>query len=406
MCVSADGPLRCVPDGTGIVINFSIIGADRESGQEVKAVVPASDRQAAEQWAARSGILWTEITPISVTSDYAAEKDGVIWLIGALAIGLSLLILRPQLDLSNAAHVGSLLGAVIGAFIFIFLFGLIGAKLGGKSALRARLGFFVASFLVLALVCAGESRIRATAARQQDIHDVQQTAQALVTQIKSMAGTQPASSRPASVEPPDVTIHDLNASELAETKLLMNEMQKFVAESTALGQSYQKRISTIMGEGLIRPENLDTAEHLAQTKAKLAELRKLLDERDKAVDTQFEALPPRVNVLPINTAMKQSAIDGYYRTGRRAQELVHQIEEQDRNLVDAAIELAKFMEGRLGRFKRDDNELVFKDGADVKTYNAYMDRINQAAATENELTQKQQELMQESTAKMEQFLGK
>lgn len=388
------------------MINFSIIGADRESGQEVRAIVPATDRQAAEQWAARSGILWTEITPVQAVSDYAAEKDGVIWLIGLAGILIILLVLRPRLDLSNSTNLGALFGTVFGAFVFIFLFGLIGAKLGGKSRLGGRIGFLIAAFLVVALVCAGEYRIRATANREDDLRDVQQTARSLVTQMKSMAGTQPAATHPVSMNPPDVTIRDLNASELAETKLLMSEVQKFAAESSALGQSYQKRISEIMGEGLIQPDNLDTVGHIAKTKTKLSALQKLLEERDKAVDNQFEALPPRVNALPINAVMKQSAIDGYYRTGKRAQDLVHQIEAQDRQFVEAALELAHFMESRLGHFKRDDNDLVFQDGADVRTYNAFMDRIKQAVASENELTQKQQELMQESTEKMEQFLGK
>lgn len=393
-------------DGTGFVINFSIIGADRESGQEVRATVPARNRQEAEEWANRSGILWTQITPLTLPSSYSAGKDPLIWLIGLLAIAVALVVLRAPLDLSNSASRGELLGMVLGAFIFIFLFGLIGAKLGGKSVGGARLGFSIAALLVLAVVAVGEYRIRAVAAHQHDIQDIKQTAEAMVAQLKSAAGTQPAGGHSNSTDPPGVTINDLNDSEVAETKLLITEMQKFTAECTALGRSYQTRISALMGEGLIRPENLDTAEHLAQTKTKLAELRKLLDERDKAVDAQFEALPPRVNALHISAAMKQSAIESYYKTGKRAQELMHEVEAQDRQIVDTATELESFMESRLGHFKRDDNDLVFKDGADVRTYNSLIDRIKQAAAAENELTQKQQAILQESSEKMEQFLGK
>lgn len=385
------------------MINFSIIGADRETGQEVRATVPARNRQAAEEWATRSGILWTQITPVSVPSSYAAEKDPLIWLIGLAAIALALVVLRPSFDLSSSAQLGGLLGIALGAFIFIFLFGLIGAKLGGRSAGGARLGFFVASMLVLGLITLGEHRLRATAARQRDIQDIQQTAHALVAQVKSAVGTQPASSRP---NPPDVTIHDLNDSEVAETKILMTEVQNFTSECAAIGQSYQKRISAIIGQGLVRPENLDTAEHLAQTNSKLTDLRKLLDERDKAVDAQFDALPPRINALPISAAMKQSAINGYYKTGQRARDLMHEMEAQDRQFLESSTALASFMESRLGHFKRDDDDLVFKDGADVRNYNNFIDRIKQISATENELTQKQQALMQEGSGKIEQFLGK
>lgn len=389
------------------MINFSIIGVDRDSGQQVRAVVPARDRQDAEQWAARTGIVWSEIKPVSVTSQYAAEKDGVIWLIGLIAILLSLLILRPQFDLHPISHLSALLGAVAASFIFVFLFGLIGAKLGGKSALGARLGFFIASVLVLTAVSVGEYRIRATATRQQNQQEIQQTAPVTIAQVKAVAGTQPAASSPVSVGAPVVMRHDSNGSEVAETKLLMSEMQKFAAESVAQIRSYQQRISAMIREGLVLPENLDTGEHLAQTKAKLAELRKLLDERDKVIDAKFEDLPRRLNALPISAAKKQSAIDGYNRSGRRSQELMHQIEAQDRQILGVASELTNFMESRLGEFKREDNDLVFKSGADVKTYNDFIDHIKLAIATENELTQKEQdELEQESTQKGEQFLGK
>lgn len=54
---------RHLVKGTGCVMKFRIIGADRDTGEDVKMVIDVPDRAAAVEWADQSGIAWTDISP-------------------------------------------------------------------------------------------------------------------------------------------------------------------------------------------------------------------------------------------------------------------------------------------------------------------------------------------------------
>src|SRR5258708_29242080 len=124
-------------------MQFKISGASKSTGEDVEATIEARDQRAAEKWAADSGILWTSITTSGgkgglpgvtthgPTQPYAAEKDGVIWIIGIAAALLDLLLGGRGLLSFDAAGLGALTGMLLGAFVLVFLLGLIGSKIGG-----------------------------------------------------------------------------------------------------------------------------------------------------------------------------------------------------------------------------------------------------------------------------------
>jgi hypothetical protein len=340
------------------------------------------------------------IRPVLPLASYSAEKDPVIWLIGAVAILLSLLIWSPQLNFSNAAQLGYLLGAVVGAFVVVFLPGLIGAKLAGKRPVPARVGFSVAAFLVLVVTALGEQHLR-----QHNIEDATNMGQALLSDVRAAAHTG-ASSRHASADPSSPTMNDLSASEAADAKVLMTEMQKFVHEAKTVGDGWIARTRAIIGEGIIRPQDLDSAAHIASTRERLKQLRQVIDDRAKGTDALYDSLPNRVRPLPIGSVMKESALASYAQNVKKTQGITHQITEVDREFVTAATDLADFMEGRLGHFKVVGKKFLFENDADVADYNADIARVRQAATSEGELTAKQQKFAQESSDTMEQFMGK
>jgi hypothetical protein len=185
----------------------------------------------------------------------------------------------------------------------------------------------------------------------------------------------------------------------------MAEIQKFVHEAKTAGEGWTSRTKAIVGAGIIRPQDLDSADHIASTKERLKQLQQVIDDRAQGTDAMYSSLPNRLRALPIGSVMKESALAGYAEKGKTTQEITHQVTEVDRQFVTAATDLADFMEGRLGHFKVEGKRILFENNADVAAYNASMARVRQAIVSEGELTAKQQKLAQESSDTMQQFIG-
>jgi hypothetical protein len=390
---------------------FKIAGASKATGEEVEATIEARDQRAAEKWAADSGILWTSITtsggrgvppPLPAhgsAQPYAAEKDGVIWIIGIVAVLLDLVLGGRGLLSFDAAGLGALTGMLLGAFVLVFLLGLIGSKIGGKKPLRARIGFFIGAAMAVSIVAVGEHRIGRQ--RAEDLASSEQ----IINQIRSSlpGSTQPTHS---SGMAGSLTATDISGSEAADLKVLLTEVQKFQAEANAKGVEFQNRTAAILGDGILQPSKLDTKEKIVAAKSKLAQLGALIDARDADMDAMYDGMLDRFNALPIGQDMKRGAIQGYQANVEKGKSALHEITDTERQFVAASNELVDFLQSRLGNFEVKGSKILFADGADVTTYNEKSGKIQELVAKEQSLIQRQQETARQSMDSMERYVTK
>jgi hypothetical protein len=380
-------------------MRFRVIGARRDSGEDVNLLVEARDEPFVQRWANQHGILWTSIVPAPKASPpapvtgasppplasnavpsepqtpsaakpkpYEAEKDGVIWLIGAIGVLLCLLVSSRQIGIFDASQLGATLGAAVGAFIFIFLFGLIGSKIAGNHARRSRIGFTIGAALALTLFIVGEMRIRKS--REEEV-------QALAQRLVPPRGriNTPVSGAPTSVSQSTGPIAGIGASEADDVKLLLAEVEKIQQEARTRGEAFQQKMNAIAIGDLTQPRNFDTLEKILAVKSKMLQMRELIDAQDKLVDDMFRTMPGRISSLPINSTLKLETLRGYESTAAHSQEVLRRVTQSERNFTIAVTDLADFYQSHLGRFHLDGNTVVFDDATDVAAYNGILIRI-------------------------------
>lgn len=221
---------------------------------------------------------------------YAAECDGVIWLIGIIAMLLCFLLSDQPVGFSDAASLGALIGETIISFALVFLFGLIGAKITGKVQKRSRIGFTIGACVAVAMPVIGEYRIR-----QYRANDVSAAGQRLVSQGREMLTTS---------MPP---LNRLSAREAADDKVLLKAVGQFWADEKASREQYQQKLHDIAGDGIIQASKLDTPDKIGVARQKLSELAKLSSEQEQAVLAMMNGWPNRINALPISLEAKESA---------------------------------------------------------------------------------------------------
>ncbi|MDB5330556.1 MAG: hypothetical protein JWP03_1707 [Phycisphaerales bacterium] len=308
---------------------------------------------------------------------YAEDRDVVIWVTCVAAAGIGLWIARDSTPLYDAANparsIGGLLGAFFGSFVFSFLIGFIVAKIAlrliGRRPWVGRTGFALGACLVMAIVAIGEHRIRGFTSRSSSTGK-ETTPQRIVSN--------------------------------AETKtLLTNEGRAYLALVTRRNEQYAADTANIIGDGLIRPARLDTAEKLTALRAKLARLRQLTDDFETSGRTASEALLQHVEAMPIAEAEKQSFATSYWQSRRTSLANENEMLSLSRQLFDAFDKLADFMAARLGAFRVEDNTLVFKSAEDLAGYNQIVTRLTDIAKREQESAAHAKKMMQQSADEMD-----
>jgi len=375
-------------------MKFRVIGAHKETGEDVEMTIDAADQHAAERWAVQNLIVWTSITPqappiprtaSSQATTYVAEKDVVNWLIALLAVLLTLLLTDRRIGFSANA-IAQTLGAGFAYLLFAALFGLLGAKIGGKHPIRARVGFAIGSAIILIVSVLGEYRIG-----QQRTRDVAASARALAGQVRDLS--QPISNPPS-----------LSAREARGVNVLLAEIKQIYAEATKVQNDFQSRLTRIAGDGIIRPSQIETRAKINAASGKLVEFERLIDDRAAATEQMFADLPKRIERLNIDEQIKESALRGMQKTGGRSQQLTRQMLAADRRFVMEASSMLDFVQSRLGHFRVEHDEIYFEDDADVVQYNLIFTRLQKIVVEEQDIWRQIQDMAHHGAADLERLL--
>ncbi|HEY1922245.1 MAG TPA: DUF308 domain-containing protein [Tepidisphaeraceae bacterium] len=150
-------------------MKFHIVGANRETGDDVKMVVEVADRSAAEQWARDNGIIWSEIIPHVPTvglsggkapprrdpimaqppsreiqaSHQAAYSGAAVYLPqGGVAL-VNQTIVKPQKGTSGFGIAALILGIIAAIFCWIPFLGLLSVPVAALGLLIGIIGFLV-----------------------------------------------------------------------------------------------------------------------------------------------------------------------------------------------------------------------------------------------------------------------
>lgn len=315
------------------------------------------------------------LTPLSPPppKPYEAERDPVVWLVGVIAVVVAVLTLNQTAGIFGLSGAGRLVGSTVGAFTIVFLIGLIGAKIGGQSRTLARLGFVAGVLIVLGGLYIGERRIR-----NRD-------------------------------KPPldDVASRNrlpVNRNSSADEKILLDEVQKLFAEALARRDGYQKDLQRVIGDGLAHASRLDTAPEIAEARTKLKRVREILAEVERDAAATTEALPTRIDALPIDEQLKRDTVNSYRQAVGQSLALSQDISRVSRESVDEVQRLVDFMEARIGQFRVDGNSPIFKTPEDVAAYNRIVRRLQELTAEEQALLRRQDKSTRENLEALKQMV--
>jgi hypothetical protein len=301
---------------------------------------------------------------------YAPARDPSLWFI-CLAATLAAMwasdTLRPP---DSAANFGTLAAGFLLSLAFTLLLGLVGLKICqrtlGRKPIASRAAFALGACLGVALLALGEYRIRSA-------------------QAHLPAANQGAPKRPTVV------------SKAESDRLITDEGQAALSAAASRSQQYATAVAKVIGDGLIRPNQLDTPEKLAALKAKVARLRQLADGFDIDTRAAGEATLARVQALPIDESEKRAFEVSYRQSRQRSQAIADESLSLSHQTFDALEELARFISDRLGTFHLEDNDIVFKSAADVAGYKQIVTRLVELDKRQQEVTTRAQKQMGELT---------
>jgi hypothetical protein len=177
----------------------------------------------------------------------------------------------------------------------------------------------------------------------------------------------------------------------ADSKILMAFARAADADTDKQNQSYKADLSEIIGDGILRPGDLSTAEKISSAKAKLAKLRSLIEGNERIRLAMLDEHTSRFNALPLSAAERDSCRSQFQNGFENSRELIKQVADIDAQYINEGAKLVDFMESRLGTFRVKEAIVYFSDASDVSRYNAILAQLTALQAEEQQVTQKSQQ---------------
>jgi len=188
----------------------------------------------------------------------------------------------------------------------------------------------------------------------------------------------------------------------ADKAILLEFVRNFAADCDKQNQDYQRDVANLVGNGILQPSELDTADKIATARAKMAQAGSLVEDYRENRAAILEGCAARIASLPVPSKEKAALLQEYRTNVETERGQIEQIAETDESFVEEAGRLLDFLDSRVGAFTVNGEQIYFNDDADVSRYNAFKDRLNELIANEQQLTQKSQQLSQQWLSDAEQ----
>jgi hypothetical protein len=270
----------------------------------------------------------------------------------------------------TSGKVGEFLGALVGTLAPVILIGLtlswILAPVTGNPRLGTRVAFVIGALVIVPLYVAGQPTGRV---RADNISDQQSSANDLNT-------------------PPGHVTH-LNERDAGDARILAGECAKYLAEGNAQNVRYQRDLTLLLADGILRASKLGTLDGIAIARSKLQRLRQLVDSHAANRIALDSAMPGRYGALSIGTTMKVAAVRSCELRIVKDRKLIDHFADIWHQYADEGENLANFMEARIGTFQVYEGKVQFDKSADAAQFNVIVARLN-------ELSRKQQKMIEES----------
>jgi hypothetical protein len=174
-----------------------------------------------------------------------------------------------------------------------------------------------------------------------------------------------------------------------ETQILINECTRYLDEANQQTLQLQSDLSPLLAGGILRASKLTTAEGISTTRSNLGRLKMLVDAHVANRIALDKTMPGRYGSLSIGAAIKRSAVESCEQRIAATRETLMKFASIWHELTDEGLNLADFMESRLGGFEVRGDNIYFSNALDVAQYNARVGRIE-------ELWRQQQNIANES----------
>jgi hypothetical protein len=168
-----------------------------------------------------------------------------------------------------------------------------------------------------------------------------------------------------------------------DVKVVQAELRVLRAALRKDGSDLRENLEAEGMKSILAPASFATRDRIRDSRRRLANLRRIVDEYERNVVARLDEFPTRVNELDVVDGVKQATATAFEK--ERGESLVKykEIARLDRAILAEADRLFVFMESRVGRYRVTDR-LMFRDPADAETYTVYVERLQELAGQEEE----------------------
>ncbi len=167
----------------------------------------------------------------------------------------------------------------------------------------------------------------------------------------------------------------------SDTEQLRHEAKAYEAETMQLANQYNAQMNAIWGNGILKPENLDTKEKIVAARSKVEQSEKLGEEFEKQICSLIESCPDRLQAIPIDNSSKSSLVGACRVKAAATLATAHAIFDTNRQFHATVLDELNFLESRLGHFEIQNGIILFENDTDLQTYNSDIGLIKQQAGT-------------------------
>lgn len=136
-------------------------------------------------------------------------------------------------------------------------------------------------------------------------------------------------------------------------------------------------------KSILAPTSFATRERIKDSRRRLANLRRIVDEYERNVVARLDEFPARLRELDVVDGVKEATTTAFEKERADALKRYKEVARLDRAILAEADRLFVFMESRVGRFRVTDR-LMFRDAADAETYTVYVERLQELGSQEEQ----------------------
>jgi hypothetical protein len=168
-----------------------------------------------------------------------------------------------------------------------------------------------------------------------------------------------------------------------DVKVVQAELRVLRAALRKDGTDLRENLEAEGMTSILAPSSFATRDRIKDSRRRLANLRRIVDEYERNVVARLDEFPARVRGLDVADAVKEATLTAFEKEREESLTKFKEIARLDRSILAEADRLFVFMDSRVGRYRVTDR-LVFRDPVDAETYTIYVERLQELGDQEKQ----------------------